>query len=272
MAYTIGYISDWRARLLGRLYEQHKGLPNFAKFIDLLARQAQDLEDSAQTLLTLPSIDDSEGVNLDVIGQIVEQIRAGFDDVTYRKLLRTRIAANRSSGLPDDIYTVFALLLVDPTMWILQGGLASFALHIDTPITSIDAGLAVGFLGDSKAAGVRAILEWQEDPDSEIFTFEQAGVLLTALAGGETELDVYDARDLEPSGEVTIDPGLAGEETLAYTSIVDGRFLQLSGTVANAHEVHAAVAQTDPPSAGLGWGDSSDPDVGGRYAGAAQAV
>ncbi len=108
-------------------------------------------------------------------------------------------------------------------MALSQGGVASFSLRIDTPITAADAGLAVGFLGDSKAAGVRAILEWQEQPDAETFTFEQAGFLRAALFGGETELDVILATELEPSGTVTLDPGLAAEEALDYTSIVDGR-------------------------------------------------
>lgn len=273
MAFKVGYVASWRLRLIGRLYEQHKGLPNFGKLIDLvLAPQAQDLEESGQSLLAITSIDDSEGNQLDVIGRIVEQQRAGFDDPTYRKILRARIAANRSSGLPGDIYAVFLLLLApDPVLSIEDVGVACFVLHIDTPITPVEAELGVDFLSDSKAAGVCGILEWQEQPDSETFTFEQAGYLLTALVGGESELDVFDAGDLEPSGTVRLDPGLPAEEDLAYTSIVDGRYLQLSGTVANAHDEHAEVAQIVPPSAGLGWGDSSDPDVGGKFAGAAAA-
>jgi len=139
----------------------------------VFAPQAQAVEDAAQSLVTIPSIDDSEGIQLDVIGLIVGQQRAGLTDTVYRMYLRARIAANRSSGTNPDIYNVFRLLFgVNTSMAIVNDTVGGFfELTIYDPITAQEAKVALGFLGDAKDAGVGANLIWQQVDDADLFAF-----------------------------------------------------------------------------------------------------
>jgi len=271
VAIRIGYVADWPSRLEGRLYEQFKGKPNFVQFARLvLGRQAQDLEDSLQTLASLPSIEDSEGVNLDVIGKIVGQPRVGVDDPTYRMYLRARVATNKSRGTVPDIYRVFNVLFGDPVEQVIEpGGLASFVERILTPITGAQALVAVGFLHDAKAAGVRANLEWQEDVDAEMFYTAGGVTVALQTSNGDTVLGVHSTKGLPLSGQLVLDPGLAGAETVTYTSIASPVSLNVSA-IANVHDVGSFAELVGDP--GKGWGDSGNPATGGKYAGAASAT
>src|SRR5262249_50537515 len=111
---TVDYISDWASRLRTRLYTQFRNKTTWNAWIDnVLAPQFQDLEDAAQTLLGIVDIDNSQGAQLDVLGRIVGRQRNGDDDPTYRLHLKATIAANKSSGDPESLYTVFHALLGD---------------------------------------------------------------------------------------------------------------------------------------------------------------
>lgn len=250
MSFKVDYISDWKGRLRSRIYEQYSGLPNTVAFSDMLAKQFQDLEDSGQTLFTITSIDDSEGVNLDVIGRIVKQLRLGFDDPTYRLLLKARIRANKSSGTPEDMYSVYVALYGGTVTMIYVGGNdASFVMRMLTPITSIQAQIGVSFLTDIKMAGVLGNFEWQEFPDSEMFTTAEATVLTVARSATDTTLTVLDTTQLEPSGTLIIDENFVNQDTVSYT--VTGPTTISCSPLGNAHSVNAIVSVVGSP--GLGF-------------------
>jgi len=273
MPIRVDYVSDWKARLLGLIYEQFKGLPNIELIAtDVLAPQIQDLEDSGQTLFSLPSIDDSEGVNLDVIGRIVNQPRGGVDDPTYRSYLRGRIAANRSSGTPEDLYSVFAVLYGIPMRMIyFPGRIASFILQLLTPITPDQASIGTAFLGAAKDAGVRAILEWQEDVDAAMFYTAMAATVRRPTVNGDLFLATHFTAGFPASGQLVLDPGLVNEETVNYTAIAGPMvFTIASPGVQQVHSIGAAAELVGDP--GLGFGDSGDPSIGGKLEGAASAT
>ncbi len=171
----IDYISDWAARIRSRLYTQFRSKISWLAWADLIARQAQDLEDALQTLLSLPSIDDSEGVNLDVIGRIVGQQRVGTDDETYRSYLRARILTNRSDGDTEALYLVFRALYGETIGLVVLGsnfGQAVFALRVKGVITRAQAVIGASFLRDAKSVGVRSVLEFQETESASLFTYD----------------------------------------------------------------------------------------------------
>lgn len=270
MANQINYVADWNARLLSRLYRQHR-LPNFQAFAtNVLAPQSQAIEDAFQTLLTLPSIDDSSGVNLDVIGLIVQQQREGLDDPMYRLALKARIQANRSCGTPENLYTVLSLLLTAPvgSLHYKRGGIASFSIKYDVPIADTLVPLVIEFIGDSKMAGVRAIFIWQDAPDADMFTFAEATMLIAAASTGATMLTLATTQGMPQSGALALDPFLTNAETVSYTLTGDGKTVTCSA-LANNHAMHACAELVGDD--GLGFGDSSNPATGGNYAGAAQA-
>ena len=90
-------ITDWQTRLRERLYEQFKDLPGWLSIVDAIAARVQALEDAIVQCYTITSIDESEGVQLDVLGRIVGEQRAGKTDAVYRLYIRAKICANRSS-------------------------------------------------------------------------------------------------------------------------------------------------------------------------------
>lgn len=167
----IDYVSDWKERLCTRLYTQFRDKTTWLLWVALLARQAQDLEDAAQSLLTIFDIDNSSGIQLDVIGRIVGQTRQGAIDSEYRLGLKARILANKSSGTPENI---FALFLGAPMVYSL-GVIKEFAVRVaSVPITPAEAAGAVMLLGVAREAGARALFEWQEYVNAQMFTFDGA--------------------------------------------------------------------------------------------------
>lgn len=178
MANQIDYVSDWGARLRTRLYAQFASAPTWQAWCEkVLGPQFQDLEDAAQTFLTLLDIDNSVGVQLDVIGRIVGQVRSGTDDPTYRLYLKARILANLSTGTVEELYGVFLAMLGNGIGLIYKPGkIKQFSISIALVLTRIQALLAVKFLGDSKEAGARGLLEWKETADSSMFTFDSGGL------------------------------------------------------------------------------------------------
>lgn len=171
---TLDYVDDWYTRLLGRLYTQYRGKVTWEKWVALLARQFQDLEDSGQTLFSILDIDNGVGgVQLDLIGRLVGRARRGVIDSTYRLYLKAQIIANRSSGTAENIYDVFrALFGTDARPVYELEGEKQFSVRLRKVITDIEAAVAAEFLGIAKEAGARGILEWQPDDDDGMFTFD----------------------------------------------------------------------------------------------------
>lgn len=149
----------------------------------MIARQAQDLEDSAQAILTITNIDGSIGAQLDNLGRFVGQARVGLDDATYRQYLRARILANKSSGTSEALYRVFTALLGLP-LRLVNAPVKTFLLHVNGAITRAQAMAALDFLIDSKEAGAHGILVWQETPTAALFTLDSGPGLDVGLFAG----------------------------------------------------------------------------------------
>lgn len=173
MAFTIDYESDWALRLRRLLYTQFRDATTWQQWCDdVLGPQAQDLEDALQTLFTLFSIDDCEGVQLDIIGRVVGQPRNSVDDATYRVYLKARILANRSTGTTEDLYAVFNALLGAIGFVSTTSPIRQFAFRAKTAITRTQAMIAIEFLRAAKEAGAGAVFEWQESPTAQMFTYD----------------------------------------------------------------------------------------------------
>ena len=80
------WIEDYR-RHLSLLMEQYKNSPNLQAVIRGILKQGNAIEEAMQELYTLLSIQQAEGVQLDVIGRLVGVARGAQDDETYRLVL-----------------------------------------------------------------------------------------------------------------------------------------------------------------------------------------
>lgn len=188
MAIQIDYVSDWTARLRSRLYTQFRNKVTWEKWVVLLGRQFQDLEDATQTLFSFFDIDNVSGLQLDLIGRVVGQPRNGVSDADYRLYLRARIATNRSTGTPEDLYRVFRALFgasIGLVVTTSNIGVKAFALRVKGVITHAQAAIGLSFLRDAKESGARALLEWQESVDANLFRFDSGpGFDVGVFAGG----------------------------------------------------------------------------------------
>ncbi len=182
----IDEVADWIVRLRGKLFTRFRGKTTWEQWVQLLGRQFQDLEEATQSILLLMDIDNCPGRNLDVVGRIVGQPRLGNDDDTYRLYLKARIAANKSTGSPEDIYDMFVVMFGEDRKYRLaRGEVKQFSLYVEYKalealgtevITRAQALIARYFLGVAKDAGDRAIVVWQESADADMFTFDSGGL------------------------------------------------------------------------------------------------
>lgn len=181
----VDYVTDWAGRLQSRLYMQFATKPKIKAWAAMLGRQAQDLEDSAQAILTITNIDGSIGAQLDNLGRFIGQPRVGLDDPTYRTYLRARILANKSSGTPEALYRVIGALFSGAVMKITSSGVKSFVLKVSTVVMSTaQANAALAFLIDSKEAGARVVLEYQQAPDARLLRFDTLPGFDNGIFGG----------------------------------------------------------------------------------------
>lgn len=276
---TIDYVADWSARLRTRLYTQFRDKATWTKWTDLvLGPQFQDLEDSAQTLLTFFDIDNSEGAQLDLIGRYVGQSRLGTGDPTYRLYLKARILADRSTGTPEELYAVLRMLF-GAGMIYLPGIVKQFALRVTSAITAAQAVVGLAFLSISKEGGARGIFEWQESADAEMFYTASPTVGATTLAAAATagvtsQLRITDASNWTSDGVIVLGKDTALEEFIVYANRVFTAgiwFVDLvSPPTVNKDHANGSAAEIQSGD-GLGFGDVNSTTLGGNLAGATEA-
>ena len=180
-------ITDHTAQALERLCEQFKGKANIVKLLTALTGTVQEAETALWDLFTMRSVDTAAGVYLDAIGEIVGQERGGLADVDYRRLIRARIATNRSRGTISDVLRIADLVLNDPSAYleIDNQGAAAYVLRVlNVSITDELAELLIEFLRAATAAGVRVVLEYSTATPMiwEVSNWESAHVWVRAVA------------------------------------------------------------------------------------------
>lgn len=165
------------------LVEQFRGKPDLEALLSAFIAQVQDLEDVLFQLLENRWLDTASGVQLDGIGAIVGLERLGLNDDDYRTALRAQIRLNRSSGtIPDN--TTILELLISNSFRIREWFPAAFDVVVSDEFTEDPENVAARI---SKAAGVRAYLEYTGEDDDYTFTFADADTAQTSPVQGFAE-------------------------------------------------------------------------------------
>lgn len=161
------------------------GDSNMQKAIRALLSPANDLEIAMQQVLTLRSVDNARGAQLDVLGRIVGRARQGIaDDEVYRRLVRAQISANKSDGLIEDILTIARLVVNDPdaTMVLRNEGIATYTLSVEGIALSDEiAGVLMELLLKATSAAVRVILEYSTADPGDVLRWGTQGVWGTGV-------------------------------------------------------------------------------------------
>jgi hypothetical protein len=118
-----------------------------------------DTEGAEETTISL----DAEGVQLDVIGSIVDQGRLGYSDADYARLIKIKIAALASEGKAEDILQLLnGLAGLGGTYTYEEVYPAGFEVYRDDP-HDFSLELMRVFLKAVKPAGVQAYYFYAEE-------------------------------------------------------------------------------------------------------------
>lgn len=163
---------DHSATAIARLAEFIKDKPNFLALLAAPVAQVQALEDAYQQLNHLRALPNASGGQLDVIGEILTQPRAGLSDSVYRKFLSARILLNQSSGTVDQILEIFTLITTG-TVKLIEWPPAAFELQIHGEALTTDTlSVFLNILRQARAAGVKGALHWTEWSEADTFTLD----------------------------------------------------------------------------------------------------
>jgi hypothetical protein len=100
---VVTQITDHEDRAQARLPEQFKGKAFIIALVRAFAKEVQDIEDAVFPMFELLDIDVMIGAQLDGIGDILTEPRAGQNDADYRIALKAKAARITASGTPEQI-------------------------------------------------------------------------------------------------------------------------------------------------------------------------
>lgn len=165
-------ITDHADRAVDRLAEQYRK-PKLEAFLRCLIGPAQAIEAAYWQMFVQRNVNTAIGAQLDIIGRVVGQERAGLDDDAYRRLIRARIAVNRSSGRTNEVLNVAELVIFDVGVAVeLEAQYpAGIVVRAVGTVPSDVAELVISFLRDTVAAGVRVIFEYATVAPAAAFSF-----------------------------------------------------------------------------------------------------
>lgn len=180
---------------------QLKGKTVVDALTSLFATESQAWEEVAEDILLARAIDTAVGSQLDDLGVLVGQLREGRTDERYRVWIRARIAANRSSGSPVDMYKVaFLIFGQDATLWLRQFPVG----HVlqDGAWSGINVYDVQKILQQTSPVAV-PFYYWYAPYHSEVFTFAAGS---TPVAASSVGFDGGRLRGVVGPGGALIDP------------------------------------------------------------------
>jgi hypothetical protein len=173
MTYAPQKITDHADQGVFKFLEQFKEQPALEALARSYLNRIQELEDAIWEVILIRGIEESEGVNLDAIGNIVGRPRLGLGDVDYRVALRAQIRINRSSGTPEDMIAVTKLSITANQLFTFAEAIpATVVIEI---LDQVLFNILVLFdnLLRTKAGGVRLYLLYSTVPIDDDFTFSE---------------------------------------------------------------------------------------------------
>lgn len=161
----ITQITDHVAQSKARLREQYKNVPEIVALIDSWTGQIQELEDIIFAMSVNRSVLQGEGVQLDLIGQILNVPRDARNDDDYRIALLAKIAQNVSSGTPEDVISIFKLITESAKVYLSNNYNGEVYLLADHPLTQDEVNAMLRDMYRVVGAGVRIQGLGSFDPD-----------------------------------------------------------------------------------------------------------
>lgn len=144
------------------------------KLLTILLTAGQRLENTGYDMLVNRAVDTAVGAQLDILGRIVGQDRAGLDDDTYRRYIRARVASNRSTGKRDELLAI-AVLVINSLSASFVGedkAIATYFMRVDgVAVDGPTMNALMGFIKSAIGAGIRPMVQTAPAVPSGMFKF-----------------------------------------------------------------------------------------------------
>ena len=144
-----------------RFLDQFKNSVDLKALAASYAGQIQDLEDAVFEVILERVLPTAEGVQLTILGAIVQQPRTTNDDTEFKIAINARIAINLSDSTPEDVIKVGVLIFetTGETFCIREEPPAQLRVTVIDPLT-ISPTLVQQLLDEADAAGNRLLLSY----------------------------------------------------------------------------------------------------------------
>lgn len=146
---TIEKVDNLEELSVDKLPSQFRDKLFMEEFTKALAGEVQELEDASFQVILDRWLTTAIGVQLDLLGEIVGETRAGRTDEDYRVFLQIRILRNLSQGETETIISVVKVVTGTDQIIVEDRGNAKIK------VTYIDAALSI--TNQEVAEGVRSI-------------------------------------------------------------------------------------------------------------------
>lgn len=169
-------VVDHASAAVARLAQWAKDRPNINAFLNAINASSQALEVALQDLVAKRVLDVATGDQLDQLGDLVGQSRAGATDADYRQRIRARIKVNRSSGTTAEILAIFRVLyavgFTGLTLTFLDEFPAAFSLVL-AGVRVPSGAIGLEFMRLARAAGVYGVFIWPGGDPHDMLYFDK---------------------------------------------------------------------------------------------------
>lgn len=149
------HATNHRERAIGALISQFRDKARFTKLVEIFIRPFQEIEDAIWDLYTKRRLDMARGVQLDIIGKIVDEPRSGLSDADYLPILRIAVRVLFSNGTGPNLIRITQLFLATNGFTYGEHYPAAVEIAISQTISDAALRLLARFLHRAKSGGVR---------------------------------------------------------------------------------------------------------------------
>lgn len=142
--------TDLAGRAVDNALWQYSKMPRFQAFLEALINAVQPAESVGFDVYEGIRLAAAVGTQLDLLGALVGEPRAGKVDDEYRTFIRVKIKVNRSNGKAEEIYGVLALISFD-TQRLFDSYPAGYYIEVTETLYPAE---TFRFMGFMKPAGV----------------------------------------------------------------------------------------------------------------------
>jgi uncharacterized protein DUF2612 len=164
-------ITDHVTSGLDRLIDRYREVPELRGWITAYLNRIQEAETLVWQIFDARMLDNAVGVQLDILGRIVGQVRISDDDDEYRLAIRARIRINISQGGVEDLIELGRLLFGDAAFDVFEVWPSQVRIEYLEDASALPVELVTNLFDQARAATIDLRFESSTQSVAESFTF-----------------------------------------------------------------------------------------------------